>query len=188
MRNTVLLAAALLSVACSRSDKTTTEEPTGETTISAVTIVARPTDEELIRRVEAAIAGNPRLSTVGRNVEIDAVDGFVTLRGSADSQLSKETLEQVVADVPGVKTTLNKLDVRSVTNAEADENIAFSIQRALVTDPVLAPEADNVTIEVKNGVVTLRGPVTSPDARTAIERVIEQKPGVVAVDNELGGR
>jgi osmotically-inducible protein OsmY len=183
----VLMGTAVLSVACSRSDKTTTEEPRSETTITAAIASAQAParDEELIRRIEVAVAADPQLAIQARNMAIDVVDGYAVMSGSVDNQITKDAVERAVANVPGVKTTLNKLDVRSVNDAESDETIAYTIQRDLVTDPALKAEADKVTIDVNAGVVTLRGTVSSPYARATIERAITGRPGVVTVNNRL---
>ena len=61
--------------------------------------------------------------------------------------------------------------------------MAFSLQRALVTDPAISSEADRVTIEVRNGIVALRGRPSDPQNREAIERVANRTPGVVVVQD-----
>lgn len=173
-------ASALAGSGCSRSDTPSVTETT------AITFEARPSDEELIRRVESAISAHPELSA--ENVEVDAVDGVVLLRGSAPEIFTKNEIERLAATIPGVKTTLNKLDVRGASDAEVDDRISFSIQRAFVTDPTIANEADQVTIDVNHGIVTLRGRASSPDAKLAVERVVERTPGVITVMNTLAVR
>jgi osmotically-inducible protein OsmY len=178
MRRVAIVACVVL-VGCSRNDKPATTE------ITSAPVEARPSDEELIRRVEGAISARPQISMAAKNAEVDAVDGAIILRGSVSDPFVKNDIEKLAASVPGVKTTLNKLDVRGTTEPESDDTIAFSIQRALVTDPTIASEADRVTIDVNGGIVTLRGRASSPEGKMAVERVVERTPGVVTVMNNL---
>ncbi len=187
MRTILILACALVA-ACSRSDKTVTDERASTTELTAVTLESRVDDGELIRRVESAISARPDLSLAAKNAEVDAVDGVVLLRGSVPDPLTKNEIERVAASVPGTTTTLNKLGVRDAPDVEADDTIAFSIQRSLVTDPSVSAAAEKVTIDVDRGIVTLRGTVASQDQKSAVERVVERSPGVVTVTSELAVR
>lgn len=183
---TIIVAACALIVACSRSDKTATEETVSTTTITAAPVtLAGPSDEELVRRVEAAVSSNAELSILARGIELDVTEGVVTLRGPTPDPAAKAELEAVVARVPGVVETLNKLELRAPTDEESDDTIAFSLQRALLTDPAVESEADRVTIEVNRGIVTLRGTSTTPAMRASVERVVRRTPGVVVIENRL---
>jgi osmotically-inducible protein OsmY len=174
-------ASALVGSGCSRSDTAAETAGTAELTSFA----ARPSDDELIRRVEGAISARPELAISARNAEVDALDGVILLRGSVPDNFVKNDVEKLASTVPGVVTTLNKIDVRGASEAEVDDTIAFSIQRAFVTDPTIANEADHVTIDVNHGIVTLRGRATSADGSLAVERVVDRTPGVVTVMNRL---
>jgi osmotically-inducible protein OsmY len=185
---TISVLACVLVAACSRSDRTVTDDKPATTELTGATLDARVSDQELIRRVETAISARPDLSMAARNAEVDAVDGVVLLRGSVSDQLTKSEIERVAATVSGTATTLNKLGVRDATDVEADDTIAFSIQRALVTDPSVSPFSENVTIDVNRGLVTLRGKVGSPENIVAAQRVVERTPGVVTVTNGLTAR
>jgi osmotically-inducible protein OsmY len=182
---TIVVAACALIVGCSRSDQTATQEPVSTTTITAAPVtLAGPSDEALVRRVEAAVSSNAELSIVARGIELDVTEGVVTLRGATPDPAAKDELEAVVARVPGVVETLNKIELRTPSDEESDDTIAFSLQRALVTDPAVSPEADRVTIEVNRGIVTLRG-TTTPEMRASVERVVRRTPGVVVIENRL---
>src|SRR5688572_21417009 len=98
MRTIVILACAVLA-ACSRPDKAATTE------ITSAPVDARPSDEELIRRVESAVSARPELSMAAKNAEVDAVDGNIVLRGSVSDQFVKNDIEKLAASVPGVVTT-----------------------------------------------------------------------------------
>ncbi len=173
----ILVCAAL--PACDRNDTASSTE------LTAAAYETRPSDDELIRRVESAISARPELTQDVRNAEVDSINGVILLRGSVPDIGTKREIERIAEDVPGIKTTLNKLDIRDATQAEADETTAFSIQRAFITDPTIRHEVEQVTIEVDNGTVTLRGRVSSPETRLAVERAVLRTPGVVTVSNTL---
>ncbi|MFW6042247.1 MAG: BON domain-containing protein [Chloroflexota bacterium] len=70
-------------------------EPTGE---------AEP---PLLQRVEAALAADPRTSDVV--VEVIEERGVITLKGEVGDPQTRETVQQVVAQVPGVLSVVNQL-------------------------------------------------------------------------------
>jgi osmotically-inducible protein OsmY len=185
MRYTAFLACFLL-LACSRSDKTATEEPAGTTTItSAPVTLSGPSDEELIRRAESRVASDSDMSMMAAGVEIEVTEGVATLRGAHPDPDTVKAIEAAVARVPGITATLNKTEIRTPTMEETDDTIAFTLQRSLLTDTTVAAEADSVTIDVNNGMVTLRGPISGQETRAAVEKIVEATPGVVAVQNQL---
>lgn len=79
---------------------------------------------------------------------------------------------------------------QTVTPEEQQENrsdldITAAIRRAVVKDDALSMNAHNVKIITRDGVVTLRGPVDSPDEKTKIDQLTRQVQGVKQVDNQL---
>lgn len=68
---------------------------------------------------------------------------------------------------------------------EADRQISATIRQAIVDDPSLSMNAHNVKIISSGGVVTLRGPVNSPQEKAAIESKAKQVAGITRVDNFL---
>lgn len=179
-------------VACSRAaDKNATDE-VGTTTITQATVVVGPgdTDQQVTRRVEATFAADPFVSRAARNVEVTVTDGIVTLTGSVDGIPTKWTLEAAARKVNGVETVLDKTRVAPEENTleRADDQIAFDLQRSLIHDPSIAHDGETVTIDVLRGVVHLRGTTSDDVTRRAIERIVEETPGVVDVKNQLAVR
>ena len=66
-----------------------------------------------------------------------------------------------------------------------DRELARQIRRAIARDKSLSTYAHNVKIITENGVVTLRGPVRSPEERAAIATKARSVAGVTRVDNQL---
>ena len=71
------------------------------------------------------------------------------------------------------------------TNNEADRKLLASVRRAVVDDKTLSKSAHNVKIVTKDGVVTLRGPVTSEDEKDRVAKLAQQVAGVTSVENQL---
>ena len=68
---------------------------------------------------------------------------------------------------------------------EVDRKISQSIRQELVSNDRLSTNAKNIKIITVEGVVTLRGPVKSPEERTTIASVAQKAGGVKRVDNQL---
>lgn len=79
-------------------------------------------------------------------------------------------------------TTLTPMDQGET---EADRTITQQIRKAVVDHDQLSTNAKNVKIITNNGVVTLRGPVKSPEEKAAIATVAQKTGGVKRVDNQL---
>lgn len=71
------------------------------------------------------------------------------------------------------------------SESEADRTITQKIRQAIVSDGTLSTNAKNIKIITINGVVTLRGPVASPQEKDLILRKISDVQGVTRVDNQL---
>jgi osmotically-inducible protein OsmY len=175
---------ALALSACTR------DEPVSSTTTTSATLepggeaakrdsVASFLDDNpmLTRRVEAVLSSEPSLSLASSNVNVSARGDIVTLSGTVSDYATLDTIEETVRRMPGVARVYNDVQVNPLmSQARADENIAFSLQRSLVDQP-------KVSIEVVRGVVMLRGePSLSPEQ---VQRIAERTPGVRAVVNHL---
>lgn len=66
-----------------------------------------------------------------------------------------------------------------------DVETTQKIRKEITKDDSLSTLAKNVKIITQGGKVTLRGPVNSPDEKTAIAKKAEQIAGAGKVENEL---
>ena len=73
---------------------------------------------------------------------------------------------------------------QQATSSKADLETLRNIRKAITSDKSLSTYAHNVKISVRNGDVTLRGPVRS-DAEKARVEVLAQQNGATSVSNEL---
>jgi hyperosmotically inducible periplasmic protein len=68
---------------------------------------------------------------------------------------------------------------------QSDRDIAQQIRKAVMKDKSLSTYAHNVKIIAQNGMVTLKGPVTSDDEKKAIETKAAAVVGQDKVSSEL---
>ena len=122
-------------------------------------------------------------------VSQDRDKNVVTLSGTVHNDSDKTRAEsiarsaagnQVVANEVAVEPTGDESDAKKV-NSDVDKGIDKNLEAMLVEHKM----DRGVRHDVKNGVVTLKGTVTSQSKRTSVEKVAAQVPNVKQVVNEL---
>jgi hyperosmotically inducible periplasmic protein len=68
---------------------------------------------------------------------------------------------------------------------EADRTLTQEVRKAVVADDALSTTAKNVKIITVDGVVTLRGPVNTPQEKAAIAAKAKHIAGANKVDDQL---
>src|SRR3984893_13090713 len=123
------------------------------------------------------------------SVSQDREKGVVTLTGTVPTQGDKAQAEsmaksaagsQVVADQIAVRPPGNESDAKTV-DSDMDKAIEKNLDAMLVKSKLKR----DVKYDVKNGVVTLTGNVTSQSRRAQVERLASTVPNVKQVVNEL---
>ena len=71
------------------------------------------------------------------------------------------------------------------SNKKADLHLTQEIRKALIADKSLSTNAKNVKIITANGVVTLRGPVNTPQEKATIEAKAQRIAGANNVESQL---
>ncbi len=69
--------------------------------------------------------------------------------------------------------------------SEGDRTITQQIRKAVVDNDSLSTNAHNVKIITEDGVVTLRGPVETPQEKSSIVAAAQGAPGVKRVNDQL---
>jgi osmotically-inducible protein OsmY len=134
-------------------------------------------DDEIYEDISKALFFDPATHAYRINVVVE--NGVVTLSGAVESQSKKDLTEWVTQGVKGIKAIKNEIAVEPVAKRH-DTEIETEIKRRLELD-VWLDEA-LITVEVKDGVVTLSGVVGSAIERTRayLNAWIE---GVTSVDS-----
>jgi len=123
--------------------------------------------------------------TKARKIDVDTVNGVVTLTGVVESQKEIERAIKIAKSVAGVKKVVNNLKIgkRGIGAYLSDKEITAKIKLKLIQDSEL--KALSIDVDTINGVVTLTGVVTSEyQKRKAIEHA-KSVPGVIKVIDNL---
>jgi osmotically-inducible protein OsmY len=122
-------------------------------------------------------------ATPALDINVDTRGGVVTLFGMVPTREAKTAAEQEAAKVSGVKRVVNELQVVASARQEAvaaqDDDIEQAVEKALEARQTLTGE--DVSVEVKDGVVRLTGSVPSETARVTAATTARAIPGVRAV-------
>lgn len=138
-------------------------------------------------KVDSALTQN----NLGKfKVSEDRDKGVITLTGDADSQEEKARAEQLAKQAAPNLVIANEIGVRPQgmedTAKKVDSNTDDAIKNHF--EAMVAAnkwENQHVSTDVKNGVLTLKGDVDTPQQRAAIEKSAAAIPGVTQVVNEL---
>lgn len=116
-------------------------------------------DKELKAKIEAVAPG----------VTVSVNNGVATLTGQVNDAQAKQTLEESVKKVDGVKSVTNQLEVPPppVINNDAELNAKMSD---------ILKEFPKVKAAIVNSEITLTGDVTKEELPKVIQKVQELKP------------
>jgi len=140
------------------------------------------TDRELQDHVQSALDWEPSVDAADIGVTVE--NGIVTLRGDIKTYSEKAAAERVALRVYGVKAVANELSVRLGTELKrTDSEIAKAAVNVLKWNSRLP--ADQITVAVSNGRVTLKGTVDWNYQRDAAAKTVRDLTGVVGVANGI---
>jgi hyperosmotically inducible periplasmic protein len=111
----------------------------------------------------------------------------VAIAAALGATACKSKSEHHAAD----NTAQNSRDKSAVPTADQagqgkpDVDLAKQIRKAIVDDNSLSTNAHNCKVIVKDGVVTLGGPVASTDERVKVERIAAGIAGSTKIVNQL---
>jgi osmotically-inducible protein OsmY len=108
-------------------------------------------------------------------------DGWVTLEGPVERWSQREDAERAVRNLTGVKRVVNKITVTPANPVL--EDVRKAIEQAL--ERRAEREARRIQVDVRDGTVTLTGPVHSWAERQSVLAAARFTPGVRAVEDHL---
>jgi osmotically-inducible protein OsmY len=128
-------------------------------------------------------------STDGLDIEVDTMNGKVTLTGDATTQAEKDLATRLARNTDGVRGVDNKIVVKASDKApvadQAGEAIADSWITAKVKSSLLMSnnvDGLDLTVETKDGVVTLGGGASSTSERDLAVEIAKDIKGVKNVN------
>lgn len=142
-------------------------------------------DGAITSKVNAKLAADPMVNPF--NIDVDTVDGVVTLRGKVEKQEAKQHASELALSVSGVKKVENSIEVSTAKTGMrekiSDSAITAKIKTKLASDPEIDPF--NIDVDTSDGVVTLSGIVAKSSARSEAEKLARDTNGVQDVDNQI---
>lgn len=140
-------------------------------------------DTSLKADVNAELAWDPSIGNPAA-IGIAVKDGVVTLSGEVDTLMQKHAAERAVRRVAGVRGIAVDLEVKLAASAQTtDADIAHAALNALHWHS--AVPNDQVTVEVDDGHVTLRGEVDWSYQSVSAEQCVRPLLAVKSVRNEI---
>jgi hyperosmotically inducible protein len=122
------------------------------------------------------------------DLNVDTVNGVVTLHGKVASDEAKQKAESVTQGIEGVKSVKDLLQIvpkpqRSAVD-KGDDVVKDSVKKAFDADPMLKDAGISVA-SVNKGVVLLSGSAKTLDAHLHAVEVARKVPGVHRVSSEV---
>ncbi|MGH7305604.1 MAG: BON domain-containing protein [Candidatus Rokuibacteriota bacterium] len=143
-------------------------------------------DSWITTKTKLALSTDGR--TKARHISVETQGATVMLRGKVSSAEERAAAEEIARGISGVAYVSNALqivpdDLRKTIDAK-DDGIETAIRERLLNDTQLKDAA--IKVRSDNSVVTLRGKVADPKAKSRASDVVRGVPGVRSVRNELG--
>jgi osmotically-inducible protein OsmY len=135
-------------------------------------------DDQIAKRALDIIAWDSTIPD--GKVLVMVQNGFVTLTGEVDWFYQRDSAENSIRRLSGVKGIFNNIKIKSRAQAS---DIKQRIETALKRNAEL--EAGTIRVSVLNGRVTLDGKVKAWYERDLAERTAWSAPGVVSVEDHI---
>ncbi len=119
-------------------------------------------------------------STIPEGVQVVVHSGHVTLTGKVDWLFQKQTAENAVRHIRGVRGVLNHI---SVAPRAPVRDVRHRIVKALHQNADV--DARHITVTVSGDTATLTGAVGTWLQRESAERAAANAPGIAQVDNRI---
>jgi len=143
-------------------------------------------DSWITTKMKLALTTDGR--TKARHISVETQAATVMLRGKVSSTEERAAAEEIAHGISGVAAVSNALqivpdDQRKAVDAR-DDGIETAIRERFMHDAQLKDAA--IKVRSDNSVVTIRGKVSDPKAKSRASDVVRGVPGVRSVRNELG--
>ncbi|MGB8278122.1 MAG: BON domain-containing protein [Methylovirgula sp.] len=135
-------------------------------------------DDEIAKRALNML--NWDVMVPAESLQVKVQQGWLTLSGAVDWQYQRTAAEDDVRKLSGVLGVTNLITIKP--RAQSDD-IKERIEDALKRNALI--EARNITIDVRNGNVTLEGKVHGWHEREVLETAVWAAPGVKSVDDRV---
>ena len=150
--------------------------------VMSVPVCASNTDDRIESSARESYIFKDRLKD--DDIKIESKDGAVTLTGTVSEEPHKALAQETVASLPGVKSVDNRLKLKGEPAAgSADALVSARVKLELSSHRNLS--ASKTDVQVKDGIVTLRGEATSQAQIDLTTEYIRDVEGVKDVKNNM---
>jgi osmotically-inducible protein OsmY len=119
----------------------------------------------------------------GEDIKIHAKDGAVTLTGMVTDDYHKSLARETVAGLPGVTTVDNRLEIKGAApTANSDTWLREKVKATLLFHRSVSTLTE---VDVKDGIVTLRGAADSQAQKELTADYARDVEGVKSVNNAM---
>jgi len=141
---------------------------------------------EMDDRIESSARNSYVFKTYlkGDDIKIESKDGAVTLTGIVLNEFHKSLAQETAAGLPGVKSVDNRLELKGAPpTANSDAWLGEKVKATLLFHRSVGDS--KIEVDVKDGIVTLRGEATSRARKELTTEYAEDVEGVKDVKNEM---
>jgi osmotically-inducible protein OsmY len=140
---------------------------------------------ELDDHIEAAFNKSyaNRIYLANDAIKTESKNGVVTLTGEVSEANHKYLAQEAVAGIPGVLKVENRLKVKLEGTEESDTWIQAKVRSVLTLHRNVS--GSGTQVDIKDGVITLRGPATSEAQKELSTEYAEDVKGVLRVTNVM---
>ncbi len=116
------------------------------------------------------------------DIKIKSKDGVVTINGVVLNESHKLLAQETVAELPNVKGVENQLKIKSEPMKNSDAWLVTKVKSTLLFHRSVSAKTE---VDVKDGIVTLKGAAASPAQRELTSEYVKDIEGVKDVRNEM---
>lgn len=116
------------------------------------------------------------------DIKIKSRDGVVTINGEVLNESHKMLAQETVAGLPSVTGVDNQLKIKSEPTKNSDAWLTAKVKSTLLFHRSVSAKTE---VEVKDGIVTLKGAAASPAQRELTTEYVKDIDGVRDVKNEM---
>ena len=118
------------------------------------------------------------------DIKIESKNGAVTLTGIVASEYHKSLAQETMTGLPGVKSVDNRLEIKGAPpTANSDDWLRDKVKITLLFHRSVS--ATKTEVDVKDGIVTLRGQATSQAQKELTTEYARDVEGVKDVKNDM---
>jgi osmotically-inducible protein OsmY len=119
-----------------------------------------------------------------RGVVVDVHDGEVSLSGVCSSPEARGYAVASASRVPGARTVRNNMALRP-TDQQVDRRLALLVAKKFEWDQSLHGVSDNISVTVRNGILTLTGKVDTEQQAELVRQLAANTESILVVDDKL---